>query len=292
MTMKNWLGFIGSVQPRIIDTSVLGTVKIYITFSGVEVVCKADATVPGVYGSYSLSSIDFNVDCIDVSDGLSYSMIQKQLESRPLELVFDNWITFEGGAQVTTAAYTRFGLSTQSLDMLIGTSYTDTFYNQQQNLDIGSSQIFAHGNTVNATCSAQFGVNNTYFPLFEATTPEQYGITLDAFGRSQDCVGMYDPLFMNNVASVPANLTTASITGNIGLMKYARAFYAFAVRLNHGDDTDSRLCSGVDLRGTTATLSYSNKSSVASENPQFQLVYAKCKLTMSVGKHRQISVVH
>jgi hypothetical protein len=111
MSMKNWLGWIESVQPRIIDTSVLGTVKIYIKLSGIDVLSKADNSQNGVNGSYSLNTINFNVDCIDVSDGLYYSMIQKQLETRPLELVFDNWITFEGGSQVHTSAATRFGLS-------------------------------------------------------------------------------------------------------------------------------------------------------------------------------------
>jgi hypothetical protein len=105
------LGWIESVQPRIIDTSVLGTVKIYIKLSGIDVLSKADNSQNGVNGSYSLNTINFNVDCIDVSDGLYYSMIQKQLETRPLELVFDNWITFEGGSQVYTSAATRFGLS-------------------------------------------------------------------------------------------------------------------------------------------------------------------------------------
>jgi hypothetical protein len=35
------------------------------------------------------------------------------------------------------------------------------------------------------------------YPLFEVTPAEQFGITMNAFGLSQDMVGSFDPLFMN-----------------------------------------------------------------------------------------------
>jgi hypothetical protein len=65
--------------------------------------------------------------------------------------------------------------------MLIGSAYTATYQNEFQNILIGSSQFFTLGDTTFVTCNAQFGVNNTYFPLFEATTTEQFDITLVFF---------------------------------------------------------------------------------------------------------------
>jgi hypothetical protein len=158
-TTSTW---IGSVQPRIVDISVHGTATFYIKLAGTDVLCKTDAT--GIVG-YSLSTINCNVDCIDISDGLYYSMIQKQLETRPLELVFDNWITF-GGSQSSVSAMTRFGLSTQSLDMLISSAHSATYYNQQLAIAIGSSQFVSRGDATFANSFAQFGVNNTYISLY------------------------------------------------------------------------------------------------------------------------------
>jgi hypothetical protein len=112
---------------------------------------------------------------------------------------------------------------------------------------------------------------------------KEFRITLDSLRLCQDSVGYFEPLFTN---ATP--LFTASITGNATLVKYGGSFYAFAVRWNHGEDTDSRLISGIDLRGTTAMCQFTIK---ATGGPAvFPIVFAKCKSSLSVGKYRQLSV--
>lgn len=277
--IKNWLGWLGSVQPRLIDTSLLGTVKIYIRLAPISVLCVSGAPTAS---SYSLSSIYFHVDCIDVSDGIYYQMVQKMLESRPLELPFDNFISFSGGSQSLANAVTRFGLSTQSLDMLIGTillaaptTAVDT--------TIASTNAFVRGDASLTSSTAQFSVNNVLYPLWQASLADQYSITLDALGLSQDTVGSFDPLFTQ--AAITANST---IIDTELIANYAARFYAFAVRFNHGDDTSDRVVSGVDLRGTTAMCEFRVNNGSGNQIPQ---VWAKCKSVLSVGRFRQLSVM-
>jgi hypothetical protein len=49
LQIKNWLGWVGSVQPRIIDTSVLGTIHFYILLAGVEVSCQTNVITSSNY---------------------------------------------------------------------------------------------------------------------------------------------------------------------------------------------------------------------------------------------------
>lgn len=277
--IKNWLGWLGTVQPRLIDTSLLGTVKIYIRLAPTSVLCVSGAPTSV---NYSLSNMYFHVDAIDVSDGIYYNMVQKMLESRPLELPFDNYIAFSGGSQSLANAVTRFGLSTQSLDMLIGTvllaaptTAVDT--------TIASSQSFVRGDTSLTASTAQFAVNNVLYPLWEASLADQYSITLDALGLSQDTVGSFDPLFTQGAITVNGTTITNGLITN-----YGSRFYAFIVRLNHGDDLADRVISGVDLRGTTAMCEFRIKSGSGNQLP---FVWAKCKSTLSIGKFRQLSVM-
>lgn len=276
--IKNWLGWLGSVQPRLIDTSLLGTVKIYIRLAPTSVLAVSGAPASI---NYSLSNMYFHVDAVDISDGIYYNMVQKMLESRPLDLPFDNFVSFSGGSQSLANAVTRFGLSTQSLDMLIGTILPNTV-SGAVDTTIGSGNAFVRGDASLTSSTAQFSVNNVLYPLWECSLADQYSITLDALGLSQDTVGSFDPLFTQG----PITTNTTTITNNL-LTNYASKFYVFAVRFNHGEDQADRVVSGIDLRGTTAMLEMRVKGGTGNQIPQ---VWAKTKSTLSVGKYRQLSV--
>jgi hypothetical protein len=115
--IQNWLGFLGSVSPNIIDTSLMGNVRLRITLTTPQIlVGSAAMTVPG----FSLSNIFFSVDTIDINDGMFHAIHDQFLAGGGVyEMPFNNYFSFSstGGLSQTT----KFSLSSQSLNRVWAT---------------------------------------------------------------------------------------------------------------------------------------------------------------------------
>jgi hypothetical protein len=65
--IQNWLGFLGSVSPHVMDTSLMGNVRLHITLTTLQILV-ANAAMTGA--AFALSNIFFSVDTIDINDGM------------------------------------------------------------------------------------------------------------------------------------------------------------------------------------------------------------------------------
>ena len=111
---NNWLGLPSTATTKMIDTSAIGDLRLHIRFAP-NLVLATDAnnaTAP----TYTVTNIYAMIDCISVDDGGLYqSLLQKRLESGPLEIAFTDFYTFNMGTQ--TGAFTgRFSVASSSLD--------------------------------------------------------------------------------------------------------------------------------------------------------------------------------
>ena len=118
--IQNWLGFLGSVKPSILDTSLIGNVRLRLTLAQPVILAKSP-TCTGE--NYSLPDIFFTVDTLSIDDGVFYQMHQQFLSSGGMyELPFHQYLAFTstGGMSQTT----KFSLSAQSLNRCWATFLT------------------------------------------------------------------------------------------------------------------------------------------------------------------------
>lgn len=113
--INNWLGFLNSTQPSILDTSMLGNVRLTITLDSGRVLRSGAA--PAVARSLTIDEIYFTVETIDIQDGIFGELHRKYLESGNVyEIPFTGYYTY-----TANTSNVKFNLSTQSLDAVYGT---------------------------------------------------------------------------------------------------------------------------------------------------------------------------
>jgi hypothetical protein len=88
---NSFLGFLSAKCP-IIDTSILGQVRVLVRLSPASVCVVSGA--PSSF-TYQLSSLFSTIDIISMNDGIYYDMIQQRLQQAPLEIMFDRYYTFQ-----------------------------------------------------------------------------------------------------------------------------------------------------------------------------------------------------
>ena len=268
--IQNFLGFLGSAKPSIIDTALLGNVRVRITLAGVSCLAKAAGVTTE---SYTLSDIFFGVDTISIDDGVFYQMHQQFLQSGGVyEIPYHNYYTFSSVGGMTQS--TKFSLSTQSLNRLWATfvlpgqfplaaatagvdfgvgpaagSFIDratlasTAFTR-----IGNAGAITWGTVAGTTSQVityalnnwQFQVNNVYQPTWRPSAEQAWPILQSSMNMSQDTLGGSSRLLR-------------SLNG------YNGAFWVAGVELEHGSDD---FISGVNTMGSVAQCSFDTTGTI------------------------------
>jgi hypothetical protein len=197
-SVYNFMGFLGTAQPRCIDLSLLGSVRVVITLAPNNVIMQHAA---GAYVGYSLSGNYFTVETITMNDGGLYAntLAQRLNDSaNPIEVPFQTFSRFSPG--LTSLSQTTTGtLSTGSLDVLIGmyqdsNASTSALVNTA-NTALRSSQWFKTGSS-NVTQS-YFSINNNPYPTNCFEPHDAFHQTLSTLSLAQDSLGAADPALSN-----------------------------------------------------------------------------------------------
>lgn len=297
--IMNWLGFLGSCKPNILDTSLLGNVRVRMTLAGGQIL-PASATATGA--SYSLSNIFFSVDTIAIDDGMFYAMHHNFLNQGGVyEIPFNNYFSFTstGGLSQTT----KFSLSSQSLNRVWGTfiygnsfgvanapttgasvdpnALTSTYFTR-----VGNAGTVAFGTTTNNTpitynlTSYQFNMNGVPYPNYRPDANQAYALMLNAYCLAQDTLG-----------GGYRQLDT--------LAKWNNAYWVACQEFDHGTDD---FISGIDTRGNVAQCFFETQGTVAvggnvgtgGVNPGTQLtalVFVQTTSILRIGAGRAMELV-
>lgn len=289
----NWLGFLGSAQPTVLDTNLLGNVRIRITLSPSSVLITGGAVAP-TSQNFTLSRMFYSVDCISIDDGMYYSLHDQFLGKGGIyEIPFNNFYSFSQSVTATGDGSVKFSLSTQSLNQLWATfaHHSATNCNTLDTADvtfgsttgIGSSRYF-----LRSACGIsgyQFNVNNQYVPNYRPNRDLAYALLMNAYGLSQDTLG-----------GVNKNLGA----GTTALANWRDRYWVASVALDHTVASDERFISGLNTLGNVAQMffEYSSLASVTnnfagaavSANPT-ALVFAQTTAVLQVSLGRQIQLV-
>ena len=125
--IKQWEGFLGSAEPKIMDSSLVPDIVVSIYLADTSVLANiagtdiAGTTTTGVDTdgvgtvSYSLSNIHATIECIGLADGTYDNMVSSMIQTKGfLEVPFKQYYSF----QDTHSGQMRFSVATQSLDRL------------------------------------------------------------------------------------------------------------------------------------------------------------------------------
>jgi hypothetical protein len=207
----------------------------------------------------------FSIDCLSLDDGFHASYNNFLASGGVLEMPYTDIYSFSAG-NVQTAGTIRFSLSTQSLDMVMGT-FVETQTPQARNGDAGTSTFFKRNiGTNNNSLQYQWNVNNVYSPQYRISGDQAFAQLCSHLNVSQDTLG----------GMVPEMDT---------LEKWKTSFWIASYRFCHDADAAERLVSGVDSRGSVSQC-FLEYSGLDVTTPKLAIVaaYARAILRISGGR--------
>jgi len=269
VVVSNWAGFLGSVQPRVLDTALTGSIRVDITFSGEGIMCvknHSDNT-----GSISIDTAHATVDVLGINDDAYYKSTQSFLQAgNTLELPFQTWISTLNSVS-STSQTTRFSVNTGSLDMVLACFPENYTVNT-----VGLANDTMHqANTLKMTSGGdvdtyQFSVNNITYPAYAPGASEAFPLLMSAFRVNNDLLGGCDP-----------NITTDAI--------YKSDSFICGYKFNaEGVDI-----SGISTLGSSAQIAFQTvATSGSSKDPGYCFLAALCSSVLRISAGQSISVIY
>jgi len=266
MYISNLLGFCSSVKPSFIDTSLFpgGSIRISIRLAPNGACALLGAA------AYELSDLTMLCRVADIQDGLYYNILKSRLASGGIELPFTQVYGFNAGTK-TANSTTLFSLSSQSVDLLVGTAVPSTFEDGAYVSAVKGISYMSRGAGAGSAPVVSWKINNVQHPSFGSmSAPEAFSETLSSMGLLQDTVGAANPA-----------LTSSTV--------WEQNYFASAYALSH-PDSEGRTLSGVNALGTNGVgeFSWAQTGTISSVPMVFVLTTAVIKL----GQGRSMAVTY
>jgi hypothetical protein len=265
-TITNWLGFLGSCKPEVLDTNLLGNVRIRITLASPSVLVSSATPVVGP--EFTLSNMFFSLDTIAIDDGNFYQMHEHFLSGGGVyEIPFNQYFSFSSSAAGDGSL--KFSLSPASLNkvwatFVNGATTTPTVLNTNTN----TSQYFKR--TGAGVTGYQFNINNQPYPNYRPSTDMSFQLMQNAYGLSQDTLG-------------------GCYKGLDTLTKWKSDYWVAVQSFTHDAGDDERFQCGIDTRGNVSQGYFEYTGLTATS--QTGMVFAQVSSILRVGAGRMIEIV-
>jgi hypothetical protein len=312
--ITHWLGFLGSCQPQILDTSDLGDVFIQIQFSSQYVLPATVATTALTLagGSYTLDNVYATCDVISFASDEYYSLKASKLTSSGLNIGFYSYLNARFASATKSAGINvNWNVSANSLDQIICTCCkTDqnstwkpmvvygsngngtTVYNMAQivadpigkvnndsgvrteNLGDGFMNSYYFIRNGQAIKESRISINNRAINYGFITPKEIFIETMKALGYNHIDLG--------------TNGLNACIFSLVHFCKY---YFAHITDLTIQDTKDFWI-SGLNSLGSTLTITWeANFSGASNSQTCIPVLYARLSKILNVQAGRNISVI-
>lgn len=125
--IRNWLGLLGgNASTTCVDTNIIGTVQIRITLAPASVLFLGragtnNAIENNTEAGYTLSGVQFSIMKYDMPQSFFDEVRRDLMDNASYSIYYPHYNTFYGLANATKTQSTRFSISSQSLDYLVGT---------------------------------------------------------------------------------------------------------------------------------------------------------------------------
>lgn len=312
--ITHWLGFIGSCQPSVIDTSDLGDVFLQIQFANQYVLPSTiNATAQTLAGaSFTLDDIYATCDVISFASDEYYNLKASKLASSGLNIGFYEYLNARfANVTKSTGININWNVSANSLDQLIATCQKNDAQSSWKRMivygsnDVGSTvfnmaQLSANpvlytGNTgstqteTNGDCfmnsnyfvrngqslkEARWSINNRPINYGYLTAKEVFIQTLTALGYNQIDLG-------SNGLNI----------GIWSLQHFLKYYFAHIIDLTI-QDTQNFWISGLNSLGSTLTVTYeANFNGSSNTQSVIPVLYARLSKILSVQAGRNLTVI-
>tara|TARA_R110002072_G_scaffold62530_5_gene156350 strand:+ start:4404 stop:5822 length:1419 start_codon:yes stop_codon:yes gene_type:complete len=313
--VDSWQGMIGTIQPRILDTALLGPVSVRITMAANSVLTdSANALVPtlGLFDNnttgdakftsqfagaavYTCRNLFATIDCCSFTGSAYDSIVEQRLNSgNGLELPFKN-IFSQSQAH---SGVSSMSVSTQSLDRVwVGfrptstISSTSTSIPKYKDYNVQNSPLLVPGyqenrvETVHATGLEKYvapaftfcalGQSNSIFLSINNTNVPQYPLPF-AEVPAYTCSNLQDGEYF------PEKLT---------MLEFATVRNVFCTRLNVPHAEGNRQISGLDTRNSNVLMKINTQGSLFTGHTVDSMCFMECTSSMMVSPGRQCVVV-
>jgi hypothetical protein len=264
--IQNFVGFLGSVKPEVLDTALLGAVRLHINLESKNVLV-GEGTASA---DYQLDGLYFTVDCVSIDDGVYYAAKNSYLANGGVfEMPFDNWYSSLFSTGGTFQQSSRFSVATGSLDLLLAAFPKDRAFGSNV-AAIDNGAYFQYD--ANGLADYQFSINNVAIPQYRPLKHDAYALTLNALNLTQDTLGGID-----------SKITDATTWTN--------NFWVAAARLDHPCDPDERFVSGLSTLGTNAQIEFNSTQGTGSNVCPYTLLFAKTSAILRVGSGKSLEIV-
>ncbi len=311
--IDHWEGFLGSCEPKILDSSLVPDLVVSIFLADNNVLSSvAGIDLSGNPGNvsmtndgagnatYSLANIHATIECIGLGGATYNNMVAGMIASAGfLEIPFKQYFSF----QDTTANTMRFSVATQSLDRIWVAPRHATFGAQggavvvaghkeagaftaaaaagSPTQDIGAP-AFDIGGVMDYN-SEKYLTKFVDFPEVPSSTKAHYQFQLN---------GAYYPQFratfeeMSQISKQSVNYSGKKPSYSLHTAKTNYAVQC--IRLNMPESEYGRLISGLDTRSVSLNGYYNmdNVSSARTLN-----LFAECSSTLRIGSGKMLEVV-
>ena len=312
--VDHWEGFLGTAEPRLLDTSLLGAVQIRITMAPNTVLTNskgsqitatslfadntAVSTIVGpAAGSaeYEIKNVFSTIECISLADESYDAMLADMMSERGfLPIPFKNYYAF----QQSHLGSSKFQVSTQSLDRIwsafrpsstvTGTASIPTLRSHS----VLSAPLPVPGYVVTPMTTKHGSSREKYIaPSFVFASP----------GPSTTY-----QLQINNSFIPQAALTGAEVASytesnlppheklpkELSMAEYLLTSNVACTRLNMINSEDNRIISGLDTRNSNVMCSLNTTGTDYAGATFDSIIFLECSSEMRVSSGRQVVVVN
>ena len=263
--VQHFLGFLGSCKPDVLDTSLLGNVRITIQLANANILIKASPDGPTA-ASYTLNNTYFTLDTISIDDGTFYPLHQQFLSSGGVyEIPFDSYYTSLFSSSTMNQS-SRFSLSTGSLDWIMGSF--PSAYNTLSAVNSASGRGEQFDTVLTGLETYKFTVNNIQYPQYTASIDDTFALAMNGL----------------NLTSDPAN----GISPKINQSTWKSSFGFALQKFNLDADSSERCLSGINSLGTNMVLSF---ETTGATSVGYAFIIAKCTSVLRVGAGRSLEMI-
>lgn len=312
--VTHWLGFLGSCNPQVIDTSDLGDVYIQIQFSTSYVLpATINATAQTLAGaSFTLDTLYATCDVISFGDDSEYYNLKaSKLTSSGLNIGFYSYLNSRFAAVAKSSGISvNWNISANSLDQIIctmqkkdGTSTWKPMIVYGSN-DAGStvynmSQIIADPiGKVNNTGSTRTDVlgdafMNSYYFIRAAQGIKESRISINNRPLNY---GYLTPkeVFIQTLTALGYNHIDLGTNGlNVGILSlqhFVKYYFAHIIDLTIQDSQDFYIA-GLNSLGSTLTVTWDANFTTNYAQEVVPIMYARLTKVLYVQDGRNISVI-
>ena len=306
--IKSWEGFLGSAEPKIMDSSLVPdlVVSIYLADNSVLAnVAGTDIAGTSTSGitvngsgtvSYSLSNIHATIECMGLADGTYDNMVSSMIATKGfIEIPFKQYYSF----QDTHSGQMRFSVATQSLDRIWAVHRNGNFNANKGAVSIKGYKRTGAFTAASATGTVELDIGAPQYDIGGSLDYNKEKLTTTAFDFPEPAGtnlyqfqlnGAYIPQFratFEEMYQISCNSVNGYTQNKVGLDTMKTNYSVQCIRLNLPESEFGRLISGLNTRSVSLN-GYYNISGL-SGTPTVN-VFCETTATLMIGAGRTLSV--